>query len=236
VSMSKAHDASAAARRKAQEVLTRKQDNERTDARDKQRQAEDVKIAKLKALRLAKEAAGEEAQGKESLRDDRPGGVHPAEEAIGCPRLAKAALIDAEGGKAEVAANLGGDDGKGQQTSFQPDRGAAEMQAKLAFVKEGQQIAVLFRSLSYDEKLKECPRIALDLRVGAEAEALHALWEDDITVRVATDPVKLKYNVANFYMAVTKLAQTNLRNIVGDMALDESLTSREPINAKLRMI
>jgi hypothetical protein len=59
--MSKAHDASAAARRKANEMLTKKQDNERTDARDKQRQAEDAKIAKLKALRLAKEAADKAA-------------------------------------------------------------------------------------------------------------------------------------------------------------------------------
>jgi regulator of protease activity HflC (stomatin/prohibitin superfamily) len=37
-------------------------------------------------------------------------------------------------------------------------------------------------------------------------------------------------------MAATKLAQTNLRNIVGDLALDESLTSREVINARLRQI
>ena len=60
--MSKADDASAAARRKANEVLTRKQDTERIDARDKQRRAEDAKIAKLKALRLAKEAADKAAR------------------------------------------------------------------------------------------------------------------------------------------------------------------------------
>ncbi len=51
-----------------------------------------------------------------------------------------------------------------------------------------------------------------------------------------TDPVKLQYNVANFIMAVTKLAQTNLRNVVGDLDLDSALTSREVINAKLRSI
>jgi regulator of protease activity HflC (stomatin/prohibitin superfamily) len=51
-----------------------------------------------------------------------------------------------------------------------------------------------------------------------------------------TDPVKLQYNVANFIMAVTKLAQTNLRNVVGDLDLDSALTSREVINAKLRAI
>lgn len=51
-----------------------------------------------------------------------------------------------------------------------------------------------------------------------------------------TDPVKVTYNVTNFYLAATKLAQTNLRNLVGDLALDESLTSREVINTKLRQI
>ena len=46
----------------------------------------------------------------------------------------------------------------------------------------------------------------------------------------------MTYNVANFYIAATKLAQTNLRNLIGDLALDESLTSRELINTKLREI
>ena len=62
MSMSKANDASAAARRRADEVLTKKQDTERADARDKQRQAEDAKTAKLRALRLAKEAAEKAAR------------------------------------------------------------------------------------------------------------------------------------------------------------------------------
>ena len=48
--------------------------------------------------------------------------------------------------------------------------------------------------------------------------------------------MKLKYNVQNFILAVTKLAQTNLRNVVGDLDLDSALTSREVINAKLREI
>ncbi len=59
---------------------------------------------------------------------------------------------------------------------------------------------------------------------------------DAVVYYEVTDPVKVKYNVANFYMAATKLAQTNLRNVIGDMALDESLTSREKINTKLRQI
>jgi regulator of protease activity HflC (stomatin/prohibitin superfamily) len=59
---------------------------------------------------------------------------------------------------------------------------------------------------------------------------------DAVVYYEVTDPVKVTYNVSSFYLAATKLAQTNLRNLVGDMALDESLTSREVINTKLREI
>jgi len=69
------------------------------------------------------------------------------------------------------------------------------------------------------------------------------ITEDNVVVTVdavvyyrATDPVKLRYNVANFILAATKLAQTNLRNIVGDMDLDEALTSREAIYTQLRQV
>ncbi len=59
---------------------------------------------------------------------------------------------------------------------------------------------------------------------------------DAIVYYQATDPVKLKYNVANFILAATKLAQTNLRNVIGDMDLDAALTSRDTINTELRGI
>ena len=69
------------------------------------------------------------------------------------------------------------------------------------------------------------------------------ITKDNVVVTVdaviyyeATDPVKLQYNVSNFILAVTKLAQTNLRNVVGDLDLDSALTSREVINTKLREI
>jgi regulator of protease activity HflC (stomatin/prohibitin superfamily) len=63
-----------------------------------------------------------------------------------------------------------------------------------------------------------------------------AVEVDAVVYYEVTDPVKVTYNVANFYIAATKLAQTNLRNLIGDLALDESLTSRELINTKLREI
>ena len=59
---------------------------------------------------------------------------------------------------------------------------------------------------------------------------------DAVVYYEATDPQRLVYNVVDFYLAVTKLAQTNLRNVVGDMQLDEALTSRETINTQLRDI
>jgi regulator of protease activity HflC (stomatin/prohibitin superfamily) len=69
------------------------------------------------------------------------------------------------------------------------------------------------------------------------------ITKDNVVVTVdaviyyeATDPVTLQYNVGNFILAATKLAQTNLRNVVGDLDLDAALTSREVINAKLRQI
>ncbi len=67
------------------------------------------------------------------------------------------------------------------------------------------------------------------------------ITKDNVTVTVdavvyyyVTDARAVTYEVANFYMAVSKLAQTNLRNVIGDMSLDESLTSRERINTALR--
>ncbi|ASJ07417.1 SPFH domain-containing protein [Thermococcus pacificus] len=48
------------------------------------------------------------------------------------------------------------------------------------------------------------------------------------------DPVKAVYNVSNFLMAIVKLAQTNLRAIIGEMELDETLSGRDIINARLR--
>jgi regulator of protease activity HflC (stomatin/prohibitin superfamily) len=64
---------------------------------------------------------------------------------------------------------------------------------------------------------------------------------DNVTVTVdaviysyVTDAKAVTYEVQNFNLAVSKLAQTNIRNVIGEMSLDETLTSRERINAALR--
>lgn len=50
------------------------------------------------------------------------------------------------------------------------------------------------------------------------------------------DPVKSMYEIENLPMAIEKLTQTTLRNVIGEMDLDECLTSRDTINGKLRTI
>ncbi len=69
------------------------------------------------------------------------------------------------------------------------------------------------------------------------------ITQDNVAVSVdaviyfePTDPQRLLYNISNFILAVTKLAQTNLRNVIGEMSLDEAFTSRERVNAALRQI
>jgi len=51
-----------------------------------------------------------------------------------------------------------------------------------------------------------------------------------------TDPVKSTYEIANLPNAIEKLTQTTLRNVIGELDLDESLVSRDVINSKLRGI
>jgi regulator of protease activity HflC (stomatin/prohibitin superfamily) len=50
------------------------------------------------------------------------------------------------------------------------------------------------------------------------------------------DPVKAMYEIENLPLAIEKLTQTSLRNVIGELDLDETLTSRDTINAKLRAI
>jgi regulator of protease activity HflC (stomatin/prohibitin superfamily) len=51
-----------------------------------------------------------------------------------------------------------------------------------------------------------------------------------------TDPVKAVYEIANLPEAIEKLTQTTLRNVIGEMDLDQTLTSRDTINGKLRSV
>jgi len=59
---------------------------------------------------------------------------------------------------------------------------------------------------------------------------------DTVVYFQVTDPVKYTYEHANPRSAIENLSITTLRNIVGDMDLDQTLTSRDIVNAKLREI
>ena len=67
------------------------------------------------------------------------------------------------------------------------------------------------------------------------------ITKDNVTMRIdtvvffqITDPKLFSYGVENPIMAIENLSATTLRNIIGDMELDETLTSREVINTKMR--
>lgn len=67
------------------------------------------------------------------------------------------------------------------------------------------------------------------------------ITKDNVTMRIdtvvffqITDPKLFAYGVENPLMAIENLTATTLRNILGDLELDETLTSREVINAKMR--
>lgn len=69
----------------------------------------------------------------------------------------------------------------------------------------------------------------------------HVITKDNVLVTVdaviyfkVVDPVKAEFEVEDFDLAATTLAQTNLRNVIGDKSLDEILTARDVINTSLR--
>jgi len=69
------------------------------------------------------------------------------------------------------------------------------------------------------------------------------ITEDNVVVTIDAvvyyqimDPKKALYEIEDFELAIVKLAQTTLRNIVGEMSLDTCLTSRDKINTELRKV
>lgn len=71
----------------------------------------------------------------------------------------------------------------------------------------------------------------------------NVITKDNVTMEISallyyqiTDPKAALYEVSNLPHAIEKLTQTTLRNIIGSLDLDESLTSRDQVNQKLRLI
>ena len=71
----------------------------------------------------------------------------------------------------------------------------------------------------------------------------NVITKDNVTTEInallyfqIVDPIKSVYEIENLPVAIEKLTQTTLRNVIGELELDETLTSRDTINAKLRAV
>ena len=71
----------------------------------------------------------------------------------------------------------------------------------------------------------------------------NVITSDNVSIEIdallyfqVTDPVKAIYEIFNLPHAIEKLTQTTLRNVIGELDLDKTLTSRDTINSKLRDI
>lgn len=71
----------------------------------------------------------------------------------------------------------------------------------------------------------------------------NVITRDNVTTKInallyfqIVDPVRAVYEIDNLPNAIEKLTQTTLRNVIGELELDETLTSRDTINSKLRNV
>src|SRR5256714_1091155 len=84
----------------------------------------------------------------------------------------------------------------------------------------------------------------VDMRETVQAFAPQpVITQDNVTIGIdivvyyqVTDPFRATYEVANVLIAMEQLAITTLRNVVGAMTLEETLTSRDSINTQLRIV
>ena len=87
-------------------------------------------------------------------------------------------------------------------------------------------------------------RDRLDLReVVFDFPQQRVITRDNVVIEIngllfaqVTDPMRAMYEVSNLPNAIEKLAQTTLRNLIGMLDLDRALSSRDEINAKMRLV
>lgn len=90
--------------------------------------------------------------------------------------------------------------------------------------------------------IKQTSRIDLREQV-YDFDKQSVITKDNVTTTInallyfqIVDPVKSVYEIDNLPYAIEKLTQTTLRNVIGELELDETLTSRDTINSKLRVV
>ena len=89
---------------------------------------------------------------------------------------------------------------------------------------------VYSNSIDLREQVYDFPKQNVITKDNVQTE-IHALLYFQIV-----DPFKAVYEINNLPNAIEKLTQTTLRNIIGELELDETLTSRDTINTKLRSV
>ena len=88
----------------------------------------------------------------------------------------------------------------------------------------------MFNYLDLREQVMDFPPSAVITRDNVTMEV------DAVLFYQITDPVKAIYEITNLGNAIVQLTVTSLRNVMGELALDETLTSRETVNTKLRNV
>jgi len=87
-------------------------------------------------------------------------------------------------------------------------------------------------------------KIRIDLRETVyDFPKQNVITKDNVTLEInallyfqVTDPMKAVYEIENLPDAIEKLTQTTLRNVIGELDLDQTLASRDVVNSKLRII
>lgn len=100
------------------------------------------------------------------------------------------------------------------------------------------------RTVFWIENGELVPTSRLDLRETVlDVPSQTVITRDNVSIEIdallyiqITDPAKAAYEISNLPIAVAQLAQTSLRNVIGEMDLDHTLASRDTINAKLKAI
>jgi regulator of protease activity HflC (stomatin/prohibitin superfamily) len=107
---------------------------------------------------------------------------------------------------------------------------------------------IVWRQALEDSKGKKFIRFSTRTRIDLRETVYdfpkqNVITKDNVNVEInallyfqVMDPVRAVYEIENLPDAIEKLTQTTLRNVIGELELDESLSSRDTINAKLRAI
>ena len=109
---------------------------------------------------------------------------------------------------------------------------------RLGAYKETWNVGIHFKVPFIDKMAR---RVVLKEQV-ADFPPQPVITKDNVTMRIdtviffqITDPKLFAYGVENPLMAIENLTATTLRNIIGELAFDQTLTSREVINSKMRV-